>query len=152
ALVAACASPDAGRRGHDGDDSGSANQKFTRPPAVGANPSVGEAFPVIDTTELDPFFTQKMQEAESPGLSIAVVRARRLEWAKRYGLADIQAQRPVTPNTLFTLASISKTITSVALMQLIEDPSRRLALEEDVSTRLPFALRNPSFPRTPITF
>jgi CubicO group peptidase (beta-lactamase class C family) len=84
-------------------------------------------------------------------MAIALVKNGRVGWSKGFGLADIDAKRPVTPDTLFMLASVSKTITSVALMHLFEDPALHVSLDEDVNGRLPFPVRNPSFPDKPIT-
>jgi CubicO group peptidase (beta-lactamase class C family) len=111
-----------------------------------------EALPTVDTTEIDPFFAEQMKSANIPGISVAVVGGGRLKWAKGYGLADVSARRKVTPDTVFMLASISKTVTAVALMQLIEDPARGLALDQPIDGKLPFSVRNPSFSTTPITY
>jgi CubicO group peptidase (beta-lactamase class C family) len=108
--------------------------------------------PVVDTTALDPFFTAKMKTANVPGLSVAVVGGGRIKWAKAYGVANISENKPVTTDTVFMVASVSKAITAVALMQLIEDPTNGLSLDQDVSAKLPFTVRNPHFPSTPITY
>jgi CubicO group peptidase (beta-lactamase class C family) len=107
---------------------------------------------VVDTTALDPFFTAQMRTANVPGLSVAVVGGGRIKWAKGYGLANIAENKPVTTDTVFMLASVSKAVTAVALMQLIEDPARGLSLDQDVNGKLPFSVRHPRFPSTPITY
>ncbi len=56
---------------------------------------------------------------------------------------------PVTPDTKFRVASISKTTVALAAMRLVE--SGRLDLERDVSEYLGWRLRNPHWPETPIT-
>jgi CubicO group peptidase (beta-lactamase class C family) len=111
-----------------------------------------EPDPVVDTRELDPFFAAQMKAANIPGIGIAVVRDGHLKWTKGYGLADIAAKKPVGRDTLFMLASVSKTITTVALMQLIEDPKNGVSLDDDVSTKAGFTVRNPRFTSTKITY
>lgn len=56
-----------------------------------------------------------------PGGALAVVKDRRLVYAKGYGWADRDAMAPVRPDSLFRVASISKPITGVAVMKLVED-------------------------------
>jgi CubicO group peptidase (beta-lactamase class C family) len=56
----------------------------------------------------------------------------------------------VTDDTLFMLASISKTVTTVAVLQLWEQG--RFGLDDDVNAYLPFRVVNPHFPDVPITF
>jgi CubicO group peptidase (beta-lactamase class C family) len=54
------------------------------------------------------------------GLSIAVIKDYKLDWAKGYGWADREEKRPVTINTRFQAASISKSINSLALLKLVQ--------------------------------
>lgn len=56
---------------------------------------------------------------------------------------------PVTPQTLFRIASISKVVTTIGLMELVEQG--KINLDHDVSDYLGFPLRNPDFPDTPLT-
>jgi CubicO group peptidase (beta-lactamase class C family) len=72
-----------------------------------------------------------MQQAHVPGVSIAVIRDFTLHWAKGYGVADVESRRPVAADTLFQAASISKPITAMAAMRLVQEA--RLALDEDVN-------------------
>lgn len=53
---------------------------------------------------------------------------------KTYGSADVQSGRPVETNTLFQAASISKPVTAMAAMRLVDE--RRLALDNDINTIL----------------
>jgi N-acyl-D-amino-acid deacylase len=71
----------------------------------------------------DPFdaaMNQFMAERKIPGGSLAVVKDRRLVFARGYGWADRDKQEPVKPESLFRIASISKSITAVAIMKLVE--------------------------------
>ena len=65
------------------------------------------------------------------------------------GLADRQTGRRVTPADPVRIASISKLVTAIGVMRLVE--AGTLDLDADVSTRLGFRVRNPAFPDTPIT-
>lgn len=56
---------------------------------------------------------------------------------------------PVRQDTLFRIASISKVVTTIGLMELVEQG--KVNLDHDVSDYLGFTLRNPDFPQTPIT-
>ena len=55
------------------------------------------------------------------GLSIAVVHDYKIEWAKGYGWADSSEKRPVTTQTLFQAASISKSLHAVGVLKLVQD-------------------------------
>ncbi|WP_375397266.1 serine hydrolase domain-containing protein [uncultured Sphingomonas sp.] len=65
------------------------------------------------------------------------------------GWADLAAERAVTADDPVRVASISKLVTAIAVMRLVEQ--RRLDLDADVSALLGYRLRNPAFPDTPIT-
>ncbi len=62
-----------------------------------------------------------------PGGALAVVRERRLVYARSYGLADREKGIAATPETLFRIASLSKPITAVAILKLVDQG--RLALD-----------------------
>jgi CubicO group peptidase (beta-lactamase class C family) len=57
----------------------------------------------------------EMKKEHVPGLSIAFVDDGKIAWTKCYGLADIEKKTPVTPNTLFAAASISKPLTALCV-------------------------------------
>jgi N-acyl-D-amino-acid deacylase len=61
-----------------------------------------------------------VEHTRSPGAALAVTRAGRLVYARGFGLADRRCRRPVQPTDLFRIASISKSITAVAVLQLVE--------------------------------
>ncbi len=77
-----------------------------------------------------------LEEHAVPGAALAVTDHGRLVYARGYGYADIAARQPVTPNSLFRIASISKPITAVAILQLIEQ--NKLSLDSKVFEVLPF--------------
>ncbi len=61
-----------------------------------------------------------MSQAGIPGLSVAIVADGKLAWSNGYGLADVENFVPAKASTIYRLASISKPITAVAVMQLVE--------------------------------
>ncbi|THD38288.1 MAG: class A beta-lactamase-related serine hydrolase [Sphingomonas sp.] len=65
------------------------------------------------------------------------------------GLADAAANRAVTPDSVVRIASISKLVTTIGVMRLVE--AGKLDLDADVSRYLGYTFRNPAFPDTPIT-
>ena len=70
-------------------------------------------------------------------------------WGRRRIGATPAQDLPATPDTLYRIASISKMMTTLGLMRLLEDG--KLALDADVSVYLGFTLRNPHFPDRAIT-
>lgn len=69
-----------------------------------------------------------------PGLSIALSYHGR-HWSAGFGLADVEQQVPVTPETVFRFASISKPITAVAVLKLVE--SGQIDLDAPINRYLP---------------
>ncbi len=77
-----------------------------------------------------------MKKHGVPGASIAVTHRGHVVFASGYGYADIAAREEVKPQTLFRIASISKPITAVAILQLIEQ--KNLGLDDKVFEVLDF--------------
>src|SRR5450432_967891 len=72
-----------------------------------------------------------------PALSAGVVQADKMVWSKGYGSLDALHKIPATPQTIYSICSISKLFTSIALMQQWE--AGRVRLDEPVTTYLPWA-------------
>ena len=68
------------------------------------------------------------------GVSIAVIQNYKVVWARGYGWADVKEKRPVTENTLFQAASISKSINSMGVLKLVQD--KKLDLNADINQYL----------------
>ncbi len=93
---------------------------------------------------------EAMKTSHIPGAAILIIHDGNVNISKEYGLADPQNNRPVTHDTLFTIASISKTVTATAMMILYEQG--KFNLDDNINIYLPFEIRNPTFPNIPITF
>ena len=90
------------------------------------------------------------EELGVPGLSAAIVKNGRVVATPVAGTADTGRGVPVTPETVFTWASVSKTVTATALMQLFD--RRLFTLDDDIGPYLGLHVRVPACPRMPITF
>ena len=80
---------------------------------------------------LDRLMTDFVSRHQLPGASLAVTRNGRLVYARGFGLADRQSGDPVLPTSRFRIASLSKPVTSVAILQLVE--AGRLKLDDPVA-------------------
>ena len=76
-----------------------------------------------------------MQQDNISGLAIAVVDDQRILWAEGFGYTDWDKKIPVTPNTLFSIQSMSKSFTATAAMFAVQDGL--VDLDEPITTYLP---------------
>lgn len=86
---------------------------------------------------------------EAVGLAVVVVKDGKPIYDHAIGFKDLEQQQPLTTDNLFRIASISKSFTSTAIMQLVEQG--KLSLDDDFSDLVGFKVRNPKFPNTKIT-
>jgi CubicO group peptidase (beta-lactamase class C family) len=91
-----------------------------------------------------------MEYGHFPSVSVCIIKYDKVVWSKGYGYSDMESNIQATDNTVYTLCSITKSITGTALMQLYD--KGLFDLDDDVNNYLPFTLRNPNFPDIPITF
>ena len=77
---------------------------------------------------------ERMAHYKVPGVSVAVIHAGRVEWARGYGKRDVESGAPVTAETLFHAASLSKGVAAAVAMRLVEQG--KLNLDEDVNAKL----------------
>ncbi|MEE4311660.1 MAG: serine hydrolase [candidate division KSB1 bacterium] len=85
-----------------------------------------------------------------PGIAVGVVYDQQLIYSKGFGYADLEYKIPATPSTIYRIASITKTFTSTAIMQLRD--AGRLRLDDPVSTFLPwFKIQNKFKDSPPVT-
>jgi len=112
-------------------------------PAWAASPTVEQRVAAV-TSGLLPAVTiegqsspaslaDRMKALNVPGVSIAVIRDGKIDWAQGFGVAKVGGP-PVTPDTLFQAASISKPVAAMAALSLVQDG--RLSLDADVNATL----------------
>ena len=87
----------------------------------------------VDVPELaayDQLILGLMKKYHMPGAAVAVVKGSKLIYAHGFGWADIEQRTPMQPDALFRIASVSKPITAVAIMTLVEQ--KKLSLDDKV--------------------
>ena len=97
---------------------------------------------------LDAYIRYELESKGLPTLAIAVVDDQDFVWTKGYGLADPEREIPVTTETVYRVASVSKLFTALTVMQLVERGV--LDLDAPITTYLPEFQPESSF-ETPIT-
>jgi CubicO group peptidase (beta-lactamase class C family) len=78
--------------------------------------------------------TKILEHQHVPGVSIAVIHNGRIDWAKGYGVLENGKPERVDTTTLFQAASISKPVSAVVALRMVEN--EELALDEDVNRKL----------------
>ena len=76
--------------------------------------------------DLEKVAAAELAETRTPGMALALVRDGRVAFAKGLGVASIETGQPVTPDTLFHLGSVTKSLTAAALVTLAEQGKLRL--------------------------
>lgn len=98
---------------------------------VGVNKSLS----VDNSAALDSAVRVFLRRYDVPGASVTIARKNVVQWERSYGFADLENHTAANSATLFRLASVSKTITSVAVLQLVEEG--RLQLDAPIQTYVP---------------
>ena len=90
-----------------------------------------------------------MERNNNVGLALVAVNNGEIVLNERYGVKNIETGEPIAKDDIFRIASISKSFTATAIMQLVEQG--KLDLQQDVSELVGFQVRNPKFPEKVIT-
>lgn len=76
----------------------------------------------------------RMKHYKIPGVSIAVINNFKVEWARGYGVKDLETNEPVTTETLFQAGSISKPVAAMVALKRVEQG--KIALDENINNKL----------------
>ena len=109
--------------------SGEPTTPVETPPDQQEIPITGAQVPGMES--FDQSVRTLMQKYNIPGGAVAVVRDGKLFYARGFGYADVENKTPVQPDALFRIASVSKPITSAAIMKLVEEG--KLGLDDRVA-------------------
>ncbi|WP_211746970.1 serine hydrolase domain-containing protein [Paenibacillus sp. Marseille-Q4541] len=85
---------------------------------------------------VDHMIQQFIQNTGVPGLSIGIVHEHEIIVAEGYGVKNIETKEPVHGNTLFHMASVSKTFVASAVMQLVEKGA--ISLDSKIADLIPY--------------
>jgi CubicO group peptidase (beta-lactamase class C family) len=95
------------------------------------------------SAKIDRYMKAEMQRQKIPGISLAVLRGGKIQILKSYGLANVEHNVPVKPETVFQSGSIGKQFTAAAVMILVEEG--KLSLDDKITkyfADLPDAWKN----------
>ncbi len=98
---------------------------------------------------IDAEINQLMQKMQAVGLSVAVIKNNKLIYSNAWGKKDIEKNTELGTTDVFRIASISKSFSATAIMQLVE--AKKLSLDDDFGKLIGFRIRNPKFPDKVIT-
>jgi CubicO group peptidase (beta-lactamase class C family) len=110
---------------------------------IGWQPLFGQTEKML--TDIDSI----IKEHEVVGLSVAVVKKGKLIYTHSFGFKNKENNELLTDNSLFRIASISKSFSATSIMQLVE--AGKLSLDDDISDLIGFRIRNPKYPDQVIT-
>jgi len=85
--------------------------------------------------QVDKYVKDEMQKNHIPGMSVAVVSQGKVIFSQQYGMANVELSVPVNSNSPFKIASLTKPITAIAVMMLVEET--KISLDSMLSHYLP---------------
>jgi len=92
------------------------------------------SFSLANGDHVDDVISAQMKERQIPGVSLAVIMDGKIVREQAYGFRDEAQTQPATPATLFQAASVSKPVTALAALHLVEQG--RVSLDEDINSKL----------------
>jgi CubicO group peptidase (beta-lactamase class C family) len=91
-------------------------------------------------SKLESFIFDQLSETKLPGLSVTVVKGDEVMWSRGFGFRDLAHGLAATPHTLYAIASVTKSFTCIAIMQLQEQG--KLDLQDPIDIHIPFKLQS----------
>lgn len=95
--------------------------------------------------QVDKYFKQ----GHTVGGSVVIAWKGEIVYERDYGFANKKRQLPITADTYFKIASVTKMISAIGMMQLVEQG--KINLDQDISEYFGYKIANPYYPRIPIT-
>lgn len=99
-----------------------------------AAPALADTKTVLNTEAIDSYIEKEMQISSIPGLSLGIIQNGEIIYLQGYGKAGTNLQ--VSANTPMVIGSLSKSVTAVAVMQLVEDG--KIELDSPLQSYLPW--------------
>lgn len=130
-----------------------ASSGWAQKPTEGKKPedtkSTDDKLSYPGAAKLEKDLKELLEKRRIAGLAATIVKDQKILWSGAYGWADVASKKPITSDTLFQLASVSKTITVCAILQQVE--RGLIDLDTDINKVLPFKVRHPEHPEIIIT-
>ncbi|MFN8446169.1 MAG: serine hydrolase [Caldilineaceae bacterium] len=96
------------------------------------------------TAQIETILTQTMQTVGVPGYAMCIVKDGNVVYDKGFGVTQLGGSQPVTPQSVFSIRSTTKSFTAIALMQLVEQG--KVDLDAPVTKYLPyFSMADPAY-------
>ncbi|HEX7151657.1 MAG TPA: serine hydrolase domain-containing protein [Thermoanaerobaculia bacterium] len=103
--------------------------------ALAALPSFAQSKYEAEIRQLEQFIEAHMRETKMPALSVAIAKGD-FVWSKGFGLADVENRVPATAQSSYRMASVTKPMTAVGVMKLVEQG--KIDLDAEVQTYVPY--------------
>jgi len=104
--------------------------------------SVGEPLPKVLISDLEKYVVRLTKQYDVPGVAMVLVQDDKIVYAKGLGVRDLKTKAPVTTQTLFGIASTTKSMTAVMIASLVDEGV--IAWDTPLTDVLPsFSLSNP---------
>lgn len=84
-----------------------------------------------------------------PSVVTCIVKDEKVVWSNGYGFSDYLKLNRASTDDIYMVASLSKVVVAIAILQLHE--KGLVNIDDDINEYLPFNIRNPKYPDTPIT-
>ena len=110
--------------------------------------AAGSGLPV-DLGEIDAQVDSYFKKSSTVGGSLVIARGGQIVYRRDYGYSNKNHKEPVTEDTYFRIASITKMVSAIGIMQLAEQGL--VDLDEDISEYFGYKIINPNHPKVPIT-
>ena len=104
---------------------------------VMASQALGLGAPAIQSQSVDDYLAQEMKAQHIPGLALGVYRNGEIVKAQGYGLANVELNVPVKPETIFQSGSVGKQFAATAVMMLVEEG--KVGLDDAITKYFPGA-------------
>jgi len=86
--------------------------------------------------EIEAILGKHMAESQVPGMAMCIVKGEDVVYSSGFGVIEVNTDTPVTPQSVFLMGSVSKSLTGVAIMQLVEQG--KIDLDAPVTDYLPY--------------
>ncbi len=89
--------------------------------------------------QLEKFVFEKITQTKLPGLSMALIKGDEVVWSRGFGYRDVERGLPATDRTLYSIGSVTKSFTCLAIMQLAEQG--KLSVDDPIEKYMPFDIK-----------